>query len=61
MVRRVGNALSDLDDLAGAEAHYRTALSLDPTLIEEALGNHRQSGGMDVVAFPAAEDTELSL
>ena len=30
-------------------------------LIEEALGNHRQSGGTDVVAFPAAEDQELTL
>jgi ribonuclease BN (tRNA processing enzyme) len=30
-------------------------------LIEEALGNHRQSGGTDVVAFPAAEDQELLL
>ncbi|TMC97728.1 MAG: MBL fold metallo-hydrolase [Chloroflexi bacterium] len=30
-------------------------------LIEEALGNHRQSGGNDVVAFPAAEDQELPL
>src|SRR5229473_2466426 len=30
-------------------------------LIEEALGNHRQAGGTDVVAFPAAEDLELVL
>jgi hypothetical protein len=30
-------------------------------LIEEALGNHRQAGGTDVVAFPAAEDLELIL
>src|SRR4029077_12551885 len=30
-------------------------------LIEEALGNHRQAGGTDVVAFPAAEDQELTL
>ena len=30
-------------------------------LIEEALGNHRQSGGREMVAFPAAEDQELLL
>jgi ribonuclease BN (tRNA processing enzyme) len=30
-------------------------------LIEEALGNHRQSGGTDMDAFPAAEDLELTL
>ncbi len=30
-------------------------------LIEEALGNHRQSGGADVVTFPAAEDQEVVL
>jgi phosphoribosyl 1,2-cyclic phosphodiesterase len=30
-------------------------------LIEEALGNHRQSGGADVNAFPAAEEQELAL
>jgi phosphoribosyl 1,2-cyclic phosphodiesterase len=30
-------------------------------LIEEALGNHRQSGGSDVVTFPAAEDQEILL
>jgi len=27
----------------------------------EALGHHRQSGGTDVVAFPAAEDQEVAL
>ena len=30
-------------------------------LIEEALGNHRQSGGSEVVTFPAAEDQEVVL
>jgi phosphoribosyl 1,2-cyclic phosphodiesterase len=30
-------------------------------LIEEALGNHRQSGGKEVVAFPAAEEREIRL
>jgi ribonuclease BN (tRNA processing enzyme) len=30
-------------------------------LIEEALGNHRQSGGSEMVAFPAAEDQEIIL
>jgi phosphoribosyl 1,2-cyclic phosphodiesterase len=30
-------------------------------LIEEALGNHRQSGGSEVVTFPAAEEQELIL
>ncbi len=30
-------------------------------LIEEALGNHRQSGGTVVVSFPAAEEQELTL
>jgi ribonuclease BN (tRNA processing enzyme) len=30
-------------------------------LIEEALGNHRQSGGSEVLAFPAAEDQEIVL
>jgi hypothetical protein len=30
-------------------------------LIEEALGNHRDAGGANVEAFPAAEDQELAL
>ncbi len=30
-------------------------------LIEEALGNHRQSGGSEVMTFPAAEEQELIL
>jgi phosphoribosyl 1,2-cyclic phosphodiesterase len=30
-------------------------------LIEEALGNHRQRGGGGVLAFPAAEEHEISL
>jgi len=30
-------------------------------LIEEAMGNHRQSGGADLNAFPAAEEQELAL
>jgi phosphoribosyl 1,2-cyclic phosphodiesterase len=30
-------------------------------LIEEAMGDHRQSGGADVNAFPAAEEQELAL
>ena len=30
-------------------------------LIEEALGNHRQAGGSEVVTFPAAEDQEIVL
>src|SRR5260370_10004704 len=30
-------------------------------LIEEALGNHRQAGGTDVVAFPAAAVKDLRL
>jgi len=30
-------------------------------LIEEALGNHRESGGADVVTFPAAEEQEIQL
>ena len=30
-------------------------------LIEEALGNHRQAGGREMVAFPAAEDQEILL
>ena len=30
-------------------------------LIEEALGNHQQSGGADVNAFPAAEEQEVAL
>ena len=30
-------------------------------LIEEALGNHRQSGGGNIDAFPAAEDQEIVL
>jgi ribonuclease BN (tRNA processing enzyme) len=30
-------------------------------LIEEAMGNHRQGGGADVSAFPAAEEQELEL
>jgi phosphoribosyl 1,2-cyclic phosphodiesterase len=30
-------------------------------LVEEALGNHRQSGGSEVVTFPAAEDQEVVL
>lgn len=30
-------------------------------LIEEAMGNHRQGGGAEVSAFPAAEEMELTL
>ena len=30
-------------------------------LIEQALGNHRASGGSDVNSFPAAEEQELAL
>jgi phosphoribosyl 1,2-cyclic phosphodiesterase len=30
-------------------------------LIEEAIGNHRQSGGEEVPAFPAAEEQEVAL
>jgi hypothetical protein len=30
-------------------------------LIEEAMGNHRQGGGADISAFPAAEEQELAL
>jgi ribonuclease BN (tRNA processing enzyme) len=30
-------------------------------LIEEAMGNHRQAGGADVNAFPAAEEQDVSL
>jgi ribonuclease BN (tRNA processing enzyme) len=30
-------------------------------LIEEALGNHRDSGGENIEAFPAAEEQELAL
>jgi phosphoribosyl 1,2-cyclic phosphodiesterase len=30
-------------------------------LIEEAMGNHRQSGGADISAFPAAEEQEVAL
>jgi hypothetical protein len=30
-------------------------------LIEEAMGSHRQAGGADVRAFPAAEEQELAL
>jgi len=30
-------------------------------LIEQALGNHRASGGTDVNSFPAAEEQELAL
>jgi phosphoribosyl 1,2-cyclic phosphodiesterase len=30
-------------------------------LIEEALGNHRDAGGENIEAFPAAEDQELAL
>jgi hypothetical protein len=30
-------------------------------LIEEALGNHRQSGGADVNAFPAVEEQVVAL
>ena len=30
-------------------------------LIEQALGNHRASGGADVNSFPAAEEQELAL
>jgi ribonuclease BN (tRNA processing enzyme) len=30
-------------------------------LIEEALGNHRESGGSELTTFPAAEDQEIQL
>ncbi len=30
-------------------------------LIEEAMGNHRQAGGSDMIAFPAAEEQEVQL
>jgi ribonuclease BN (tRNA processing enzyme) len=30
-------------------------------LIEEAMGNHRQSGGAEINAFPAAEEQEIAL
>jgi ribonuclease BN (tRNA processing enzyme) len=30
-------------------------------LIEEAMGDHRQAGGTDVAAFPAAEEQEVVL
>jgi len=30
-------------------------------LIEEALGNHRQAGGSELITFPAAEDQEVQL
>ena len=30
-------------------------------LVEEALGNHRQAGGSELITFPAAEDQEVQL
>jgi ribonuclease BN (tRNA processing enzyme) len=39
-------------------AHSDSAID---ALIEEAMGSHRQSGGADVSAFPAAEEQEVGL
>jgi hypothetical protein len=30
-------------------------------LIEQATGNHRQAGGAEINAFPAAEEQEIAL
>jgi len=60
------DALS-LADMAGAKElgfFHHDPLHSDAdvdALIEEAMGNHRQGGGAEIDAFPAAEEMELTL